>query len=91
MLGLFRRKFGRDLLHRGYITIIYPRKGKGVVIHDSLSAIPSQVATTGGQPAEQFEIFPIFDAPITTINPATGLLMVDEFIDAGGNPFGFGD
>ncbi|WP_313238915.1 MULTISPECIES: hypothetical protein [Stutzerimonas] len=91
MLGLFRRRFDRDSLHTGYITIVYPRKGKGVVIHDSLNAINSKAATPSGQPVEQFEMFPIFDEPTTTINPATGLLMVDEFIDVGGNPFGFGD
>lgn len=79
----------------GYITMIYLGKNRSVVVHDSLS-VPEDTFIAGIElnklnVVEGFEyVVPRIES-IALINPATGLLMMNEHIDVGGNFFGFGD
>lgn len=70
----------------GYITIIYPQRGRGVVIHDTLTK-GATYSGSGIAYAEELEVL----KPMFEFNPATGLPMVSDCFDAGGNAFGFGD
>ncbi|MEX5449097.1 MULTISPECIES: hypothetical protein [Stutzerimonas stutzeri subgroup] len=105
MLGFFRRLLSARQTNDGYITIIYPVKNEGVVINDTLSAafydsLQCNVVSAGSavDSASCIEVNGWsfvdvncqFDAqPTFCINPATGLPMVDDFVDVGGNVFGF--
>lgn len=105
MLGLFRRLLGAWRTNDGYITIIYPVKGEGVVINDTLSAafsdnlqcnfVSAGFAVDSGSCLEAddwgfVDVSCQVDTPPTfCINPATGLPMIDDFVDGGGNMFGF--
>lgn len=86
----------------GYITIIYPERTNGIVVHDSLSEpdgisiSPIEVNELNVEeswaPEESFDDYVMARMePTSLINPATGLLMLNEHIDVGGNFFGFGD
>ncbi|PNF57534.1 hypothetical protein CXK99_21165 [Stutzerimonas stutzeri] len=85
----------------GYITMIYLEKDRSVVVHDSLSE-SDEIFTSaievnepnvedGCMPEESFDYPMAQMEPTSLINPATGLLMLNEHIDVGGNCFGFGD
>ncbi len=83
----------------GYITIIYPRRGCSVVIHDSLNKGTSHSAPPN--PVVEFEDEADIDivtndrghcsAAPPMFNPANGLLMLNDFFDIEGNPYGFDD
>lgn len=105
MLGFFRRLLGVRRTNDGYITIIYPVKDEGVVINDTLSAAFSDslqcnfvsagfaVDSAPCLEVDELDIRDVscqFDSQSTfCINPATGLPMIDDFVDMGGNVFGF--
>jgi hypothetical protein len=105
MLGFFRRLLGARQTSDGYITIIYPVKDEGVVVNDTLSAslyegLQCNVVSAGPavdsascMEVDDWSFVDVscqFDTQQTfCINPATGLPMVDEFVDVGGNVFGF--
>jgi ubiquitin C-terminal hydrolase len=108
MLEFFRKLLGLRRINDGYITIIYPVKGEGVVVNDTLSGTVSQalqcnapavhsagsaVDSTLGVEVDDWYVVDVgYQSDIQTafyINPATGLPMTDDFVDAGGNVFGF--
>jgi hypothetical protein len=103
MLDFFRKFLGLRSFDDGYITIIYPVRGQGVVLNDSLSADLLEVELPGAF-AENMNVLDAAEEdgdvsekdafnrePLFCINPGTGLLMVDDFIDCGGNLFGCSD
>ncbi|WP_104098595.1 hypothetical protein [Stutzerimonas kunmingensis] len=103
MISFFRKRLGGQNFNNGYITIVYPARGQGIVVNDSLSAESLEVPLPGAF-AENILILDFEkedddlsgeDAfnrePLFCINPGTGLLMVDDFIDCGGNLFGCSD
>lgn len=79
-------------IREGYITIIYPQRGRGVVIHDTLTK-GSTYSGSGIAYAEELEELEELEVlkPMFEFNPATGLPMVSDCFDAGGSAFGFGD
>lgn len=105
MLGLVRRLLGAWRTNDGYITIIYPVKGEGVVINDTLSAafsdnlqcnVDSAGSAVDSASCMEIDDWSFVDVSCQSdtqqtfcINPATGLPMVDDFVDVGGNVFGF--
>jgi hypothetical protein len=97
MLRLFKWLFGfssRD--EQGYITVIYPENGRGIVIHDTLSiSRPGYLYEVGSSSSngsgDECASISLFEEPTFMVNPSTGLPMMDEFIDVGGNAFGAGD
>lgn len=105
MLGFFRRLLGARQTNDGYITIIYPVKDEGVVVNDTLSAsfydgLQCNVVSAGravdSDSCLEIDGWGFVDVscqvetlPTFCINPATGLPMIDDFIDVGGNAFGF--
>ncbi|WP_313554243.1 hypothetical protein [Stutzerimonas nitrititolerans] len=48
-------------------------------------------AEEGYMPEESFDYAMPRIEPMVLVNPGTGLLMLNEHIDVGGNFFGFGD
>ncbi|MBF0675112.1 hypothetical protein [Pseudomonas sp.] len=102
MVKYFRSLFGVGSFNDGYITIVYRGRNESVVIHDTLSGDGSEPQCGNTLLQESF-IEPSFDVDsvlseppfnhgaLLLTNPATGLPMIDDFVDAGGNLFGFGD
>lgn len=91
----------QSLAADGYITMIHLGKNRSVVVHDSLSE-PDETFTAGIEvnklnaeegymPEESFDYAMPRIEPMVLVNPGTGLLMLNEHIDVGGNFFGFGD
>lgn len=105
MLGFFRKLLSARRINDGYITIIYPVKDEGVVINDTLSVAfceslqcnapfaPLDVDPASGAEIEDWHFADFvceFDMqPTISINPATGLPMIDDFVDIGGDVIGF--
>ncbi|WP_417779582.1 hypothetical protein [Stutzerimonas xanthomarina] len=105
MLSFFRKRLSVRRINDGYITIIYPVKDEGVVINDTLSGAfceslqcKGPLAPLDVDPASSAEIedwhlanfvYEFGTQPMLCINPASGLPMINDFVDVGGNVVGF--
>ncbi|HBC00745.1 MAG TPA: hypothetical protein DC032_09220 [Pseudomonas sp.] len=94
MLSFFRRLFRSQSFDAdGYITIVYPQKGHGVIVHDTLTSNRPLSTANYMHTADSIDLLEEefqSDEPMFMTNPATGLPMLNDFIDTGGNMFGFG-
>ena len=91
MLKLFRRLFKSDSFNDGYITIVYLAKGNGVIVRNTLTSSWEVTSEMDGHDVLELISEPPFDDdPLFIMNPATGLPMINDFIDVGGNPIGSG-
>ena len=74
----------------GYITMLYLGGGRRILIHDSLGELRYEgIQADCDFPAEQQELDEFASCePMFLVNPSTGLLMLDDYIDIGGNFFG---